>query len=260
MTMTETKKHTYEFGSAGNSYFNGSDGTITRDDGKTVRFNLKDHRYLAVEVKERSFGLRDSAPEEVKRMAKELPGRYDHDYGQEVSADQWAYDNIAKEHFWNDAEYCCVDDPEAPDWATGVHSAGRSSGWCVIEGSEHLAEQGFPAKTPDFMVNSDGTYKPFAVRQWEVGKLIDDGTKVVAAFDTEEEAETYIEEHASDTIGMEIDEDFAVTLRMRDEFATLCFDIVGCIDGAHEALEEWIREEYEELEARREANTIRSDN
>ena len=58
--------HTYDFGYAGNAYFNGRDATITRDDGETVRFNVKDDM-LAVEVKDYNWGLRPEAPEDVKR-------------------------------------------------------------------------------------------------------------------------------------------------------------------------------------------------
>lgn len=130
--------HTYEFGYGGNSYFNGRDAVITRDDGKSIRINSYE-RNMAVCVKDYSFGLRSSAPEDVKRMAAELPERPT-DWGEMTSYDGWAYEHIARDQFWHDASWLTggegkdMSDPEAPAWARGVYSAGRSGGWCVIEG------------------------------------------------------------------------------------------------------------------------------
>jgi hypothetical protein len=251
--------HTYEFGYAGNSYFNGRDGVVTRDDGKTITFNGRDGM-LAVEVKDYNFGLRDSAPEDVKRMAAELPRRQ-MEWGDEVSFDEWAYEVVARRTFWDDAEWCCTDDPAAPEWAKGVYSSGRSGGWCCIDGTQWLLEHGFPSVTPDFMVKEGGGYKEYAICTWENGKILETGTKVIEAYDDLDEAEARLEElRKSDTHGFDIDEDTAQELTMRDEFIRLAFDIHGCIDGAHEALEEYIREEYAELEAKRNANIIRSSN
>jgi hypothetical protein len=254
-------KHTYDFGYAGNSYFNGRDGTITRDDGKTITFNVRE-RMLAVEVKDYNFGLREDAPEDVKRMAAELPDRTS-EWGDEVSFDQWAYDAVARDHFWNDAEWCCTDDPEAPDWAKGVFSAGRSGGWCCIDGTQWLVEHGFPSSTPDFMVKPDGGYKAYAIERWEHGKILDEGTKHIEGYDDLDEAEARVEELTREngvTYGYQVDEQLTEELTMRDEFARLAFDIHGCIEGAHEALEEYIRDEYAELEDKRERKTIRGTN
>lgn len=201
----------YDFGYGGNAYFNGRDGTITRvSDGATVRFNVKDGM-LAVSVKDYSFGLRDSAPEDVKAMAAELPRRVS-EWGELVPADQAMYESHARPHFWNDAEWLVTEDPEAPEWATDTWAAGRSGGWCCIDGTQHYAEQGFPMGTPDTPEDPG-----------EAKELAD-------------------------------------ALRFREEFARLAFAIHACIDGAHEALEEIIREEYAELESRRTRNTVKSVN
>lgn len=211
--MTTMTEHTYEFGVQRNGYFNGSDGIITRDDGKTVKIR-RDDGCLSVCVKEYSFGLKADAPEEVKRMAGELPSRI-HPYGgHEVSADEYLYDDVREGWWRNDVEWLIKEDEQAPDWATGYYSAGRSGGWCAIEGSEWLADHFYSSNE-------------------------------------------YTEEHERHGIDRE---DFDRAIEMRNEFCVLAFDIVGSIDGAHEWLHEMIREEYAELEAARESNTIRGEN
>lgn len=207
-------KHSYTFGTQRNGYFNGSDGTITRDDGKTIKIR-HDDRCLSVCVKDYEFGLKADADEDVKRMARELPERYDHDYGSYRSADEALYDDVREGWWRNDVEWLINEDEDAPTWATGYHSAGRSGGWCVIEGTEWLAEHFYSTST----------------------------------FTEEIGERCYIDE-----------DEFKEAIEQRDEFCELAFSIVESIDGAHEYLIERIREEYDELEAQREANEIRGEN
>lgn len=136
--MTETAEHTYEFGYSRNSYFQGHDGRVTRDDGKAITINTRDGR-MAVEVKDHnsSYTLTD-LPEDVQRMAEDLRkhggpedafGRDHVDRLYEQERESWwmSASDTAKDHGFSD-----------------VYSDGRSGGWCVIEGTQELAED-FPS-------------------------------------------------------------------------------------------------------------------
>lgn len=203
----------YEFGTASNSYFNGSDGTITRvEDGKTIRVR-RDDGLMSICVKEHSFGLRKDAPEDVKQMVKELP-RVVNEFGDRVSFDEYEYDDVRR-HWWEyEVAWFFEEDEERPTWIEGYYSSGRSGGWLVVEGSRWLAE--------NFYSTSEYTAK--------VAEFIDR-------------------------------EDFEAAIKMRDEFCDLAFSIaIDSIAGAHEHLEERVREAYGELQQKREMAIVRGDN
>lgn len=211
---------TYSFGYASNSYFKGRDGVVTRDaDGATITINVRDGQ-MAVEVKDHSGVY--ALPEDVRALANEL--------GEDKT---YALYHQACDGFWRDADWLCgndpgASDPEAPEWAEGIHSSGRSGGWCVVEGTRDLADN-FPSGEPP-----DPDEVPCYYCGVKRSEHDDDGGHL---FDP--------------------DKDW---YKVRDEFLALAFDIVGCIEGAREWLCELIREEHEELEARRVANTVLSIN
>lgn len=256
-----TEKHTYEFGYAGNSYFNGSDGLVTRDDGKSIRINSHD-RCMSVSVKDHGSPT-DQLSDETKAKLAELPrdGSLDA-WGEEESTIGRLYERV-REQWWHDAEWFTTEDTEAPDWATGVHSAGRSGGWCVIEGSEFLADN-FPSKTLDFMVKEAGGYKEYAIIRWTTGKIIEEGTTAIEGYDDLDEAEARVEalkEEHGDEFGFEVDENLGRALTQRDEFLEIAFNMVENIDNLKgECLTSMIEEEYDELEDKRSSNIIVSDN
>jgi hypothetical protein len=139
--MGVAEKHTYDFGIASNSYFNGHDGYIERDDGKSIRVRFDD-RCVSVNVKDHSFGVADALDDETKAKLKELnehTGKHIMPWGDTGTYEDALYERV-KEQWWHDAEWMTTEDPERPDWTTGVNSAGRSGGWCVIRGSEWLAD------------------------------------------------------------------------------------------------------------------------
>jgi hypothetical protein len=264
MTTTEQEKqHTYEFGYAGNSYFNGSDGLVTRNDGKTIRIR-SDNRCMSVEVKDHSFGIAGTLDDdETKRRLKELVearGEVHLEWGTGTYEDL-LYERI-KEQWWHDAEWMVSDDPEAPDWGDDVSSAGRSGGWCVLGGTEFLADN-FPSTTPDFMVKEGGGYKQYAIITWNNGKILEEGTRAIEGYDDLDEAEARAEalNAKHDDKGFEVDEDFGTALTMRDEFLVIAFNLVDNIDALKKGYgAEFINDDYAELEDRREQAIIRGDN
>lgn len=112
-----TEQHTYTFGEQSNSYFNGRDTSVTRDDGKSVLVNVKDGM-MAVEVKDRAGWW--SYPDDIKSMADELG----------ESTIERLYDQL-RDDYWRWATDFLVNDY---DEVTDIYSAGRSSGWLCVRG------------------------------------------------------------------------------------------------------------------------------
>lgn len=163
MNTMEDGIHTYEFDYAGNSYFQGRDGLVTRDDGKSIRINMRD-RCMAVNVKDHkgSFHMSmDDLPEDAQRKANELRrhGGPEDEFGRDF-VDR-LYEQ-AQESWWHDAEHMA----QEADFR-GVHSDGRSGGWCVIEGTEWLSDN-FPTTDPpdadDISVEAEDRREAFADR------------------------------------------------------------------------------------------------
>jgi hypothetical protein len=211
----ETTEHTYEFGYSRNSYFMGHDGTVTRDDGKSITINTRNGR-MAINVKDHdgSYSLKD-LDEDVQAMAADLRkhGGPEDEYGRdhvdrlyEQERDLWwemDADSIARDHDFQ-----------------GVYCEGRSGGWCVIEGTQELADN-FP------------THK--ASEQCEVCGEGD--------------------HRHDDESDHEFEPDNMVLLR--DRFLTMAFDIVDSVAHRRQVWGETIRVEHQELERRREACLIR---
>jgi hypothetical protein len=231
MSIADTP--TYEFGYRNNSYFNGSDGLITRlSDGATVTINVKDHeRDLAVNVKDHnSFTF----PAEVREMAAEI---------NVAAGDQsWPFPGaqltdtiyeVVREAWWQDAEWMAEE-----HGFNGVHSAGRSGGWCVIQGTEMLADE-------------------FTTAQWTEAKQarLDELTLIYEDnITTADEWDELRDEF--DDLGNERD-----VIKARDSFLELAFALVDHIlTLRNDEFATRIREEYNDLVERREANIIRSEN
>lgn len=155
--MPEEKQHTYDFGVASNSYFQGSDGIITRDDGKSIKIQRYDN-CLAVNVKDYSFGVNESIEDKAVLAKLNDLNKHSRDhflYGQPCSYEDALYERV-KEQWWHDAEWMTEEDEQRPVWVKGVHSAGRSGGWCVIEGSEWLSDNFLSGdEQPDWMNDDD---------------------------------------------------------------------------------------------------------
>lgn len=237
--MMTTEKHTYDYGTSRNSYFNGHDGLITRDDGKSIRLSIRDN-LVAVNVKDRSFSVMKVLDTETQAKLKELNEHMPHernDWGATGNYEEQLYERC-KEQWWHDAEWMTAEDPERPDWTDGIYSDGRSSGWCVIEGTSELAE-GFPTiewteQDEQRLAYLEKTYNDDAISADEWDTL-------------RQEYETLIETKD--------------LLKMRDEFLELAFNLVDNIEGVKKSWgAELIEEDFDELEANRQKNTILGDN
>lgn len=128
----------FTFRNVGNSYFMGNDVVATRvRDGREVKINGKDG-VLAVNVKDykHSYGhyTESTLPEGVFAMAEELNAANAHRFtGEDWGAQCWTdvlYER-AQETFWIDAKVLAED-----AGFNGVGSAGRSGGWCCIDGAD----------------------------------------------------------------------------------------------------------------------------
>jgi hypothetical protein len=126
-----TSTHTYTFGNASNSYFQGNDVVVSRDDGKTVKVNAKDGMW-AVNVKAH-YWIND-LPDDVRTLAEDLnkanARRTHFEYeGQEY------FDLLLerqRESWWDYAEDAAIE----RDFE-GVYGCGRSGGWCAINGTQN---------------------------------------------------------------------------------------------------------------------------
>lgn len=234
MLMTE-QQHTYEFGYSRNDYFSGSDGHITRDDGRSIHVRTDDG-LMSVSVKDHHGRLKEHLDDEYRRKLRELVAAKPDEtteWGGDYS--DVLYDRL-REQWWRDAAWMTGgdgigSDPEAPDWATGVHSAGRSGGWCVIEGTADLADS-FPT----------GDKPPEAAAR---------------CYYCDEAAA----DHGRGEHDFVADEDPAALFAKRDEFLTLAFNLVANIDELKKGwLTDVIDEEYGELEDKRNAAIVRGEN
>lgn len=218
---------TYTFGYAGNSYFNGSDAEITRDeDGATIRINVKD-RLMAVNVKDHKM---DSVPDEIKAAADDLNAHRPEYYGMEHTMRLYDWQ---REDWWNHDAPWVVQEYDFP----GVYSAGRSAGWCAIQGTQHLLD-GF--RTDEWTDADDK-------RLTQLTAIYEDDTTTSDEWDLLRSEFYELEEKRDE-------------LEERDNFLACCFDLVDSIEGARESFYERILEEHRELEESREANIILSEN
>lgn len=245
MGVTTEEKPTYDFGISGNSYFQGNDGLVTRGDGKSIRIRYEDN-LIAVNVKDHSFGVFDVLDDEHKAKLKELnehAGTFHMPWGDTGTFEDWLYERC-REQWWHDAEWftggdSIGSDPERPTWTNDVYSAGRQGGWCVIKGTESLAEHGFP---------TDEWTEAEQQRLDHLAKVYDDPNTSADEWDElRDEHDTLIERKD--------------LLTMRDEFLTLAFALVDNIKGVKTG---WgvqlIEERFDELEEARERNIVRGDN
>jgi hypothetical protein len=198
----ETTEHTYEFGYSRNSYFMGHDGTVTRDDGKSIKINTRNGR-MAIDVKDHDGSY--SADLRKHGGPEDEYGRDHVDRLYEEERELWWHhaDEISGDHNF-----------------PRVYSEGRSGGWCVIEGTQELADN-FP------------THK--ASEQCEICGEGD--------------------HRHDDESDHEFEPDNMVLLR--DRFLTMAFDIVDSVAHRRQVWGETIRVEHQELERRREACLIR---
>lgn len=104
----------YTFGTAGNSYFNGSDAIVKRQDGETIRVQLKEG-YWAIDVKDR-----------VSLATNRLDVQTAIDEIGEAHADE-IYSQ-AQTDFWEWANELARD-----SGLDGAGAAGRSGGWLCVE-------------------------------------------------------------------------------------------------------------------------------
>jgi hypothetical protein len=134
---TETPTHTYKFENRRNSYFNGSDVVVTRDDGRELKLNGKDGM-LAISVKDHtatSGGYLVGAnglPEGVYELAEDLNRANESRIAHDDWTQQWTevLYRQASERFWDDAHELASE-----AGFERVYSAGRSGGWCCIAGT-----------------------------------------------------------------------------------------------------------------------------
>jgi hypothetical protein len=220
----ETETHTYTFGYGRNSYFAGSDGKVTRDDGQTITINSYDG-YMAVNVKDYSFDPLSELDDETRKMAQQVIDAEDSRAALAGSDPEHGgytgdlYERL-REVWWDDAKQLATEAGFG-----GVFQAGRSGGWCCIEGTRDLANDFPSAEKPDDL--------PCYYCDELESEHGDDHT------------------YAADVGQFEV----------RDRFLALAFDLVGNIDGVkRDVLTEIVREEFAELEAAREANIIRGEN
>lgn len=109
--------HTYSFGSESNSYFNGRDEVITRDDDARIKVNIKDGMW-AVNVK--AHAIASTMPADVQNAISNLP-----DSVLQVAEDQ------AREGWW-----IAVQEIAVSHGFDKVYSAGRSGGWMAVNGTQ----------------------------------------------------------------------------------------------------------------------------
>lgn len=112
----------FTFENVSNSYFQGNDVHVTREkDGRSIIINEKD-RMLAVNVKAYPSLIDDPA---LRAKADDLDRANANGLGP-TTDDLW---RGCQRSFWHDAEWLAND-----AGYDGVTSAGRSGGWCCLEG------------------------------------------------------------------------------------------------------------------------------
>lgn len=219
---------TYTFGYAGNSYFNGRDGYVTRDhDGASIRIR-EDDGHLSVNVKDHrgSYDLSDLS-DEAQAKAKDLNevhGELSYPYHGATHMDR-LYERV-RESFWADADWL------AQDYGFDeCFSAGRMGGWCIIQDTKWLAEN-------------------FTSEQWTRSHDLR-AAELDAKYDADPDAFTAEDEQARDEL-----EEFREQVEVRDRFLACAFDIVENIASLRTDLfAELIHEDHAELEERRQENT-----
>lgn len=247
MLMTE-QKHTYEFGYSRNSYFSGSDGHITRDDGRSISVRTDDG-LMSVNVKDHHGHLEEHLDDEHRHKLRDLiAAKPDEttEWGGDYS--DVLYERM-REQWWHDARWTTgaegpgMSDPEAPDWAGDVYSAGRSGGWCVIEGTSDLAAS-FPTRTLEEAVQEArerATCSECGARTYRSEECFCD----------EGDGEDYDE----------VRDELVAPIEKRDEFLMLAFALVANIDELKKGwLADVIDEEYGDLEDKRDAAIVRGEN
>lgn len=121
----------YTFSNASNSYFMGNDVLVAReDDDRTVKINGKE-RYCAINVKDHSGSWVHDLPEDVREQAADL-NKANASRATEWEGQEWTdvlYQH-ACEQWWEEANDLAIE-----AGFEGVYSAGRSGGWCCIDGT-----------------------------------------------------------------------------------------------------------------------------
>jgi len=226
----------YDFGTARNSYFQGHDGLIERkEDGATVRIRFSENRkLLAVNVKDDGYYHGANPPGGIGSVTHIKLLELIETRGEQYF--EWLYARC-QEEWWNEARWLTEEDDQRPSWTDGIWQEGRMGGWCVIKGTEPLADN-------------------FTTEQWteqdeERVKFLD---QMYDDPDTSaDEREAVVHEHVDLCEKRDM-------IEMREEFCDLAFQLVANIDGVRKGyMTEQIDDDYEDLRAKREAAIVRGE-